>query len=138
MSEQCWYSEGLAFECTQCGDCCTGAPGVVWVTDEEIREIARVRGESYGEILIHHTRLVGGRRSLKEYANGDCTFFDGARRCCTVYSARPVQCRTWPFWPRHLESREAWMQVQKACKGVGRGSLVPLTVIRKQADQIDP
>ena len=27
-----WYAEeGLAFECTGCGDCCTGAPGYVWV-----------------------------------------------------------------------------------------------------------
>ena len=27
---------GLRFECTQCGDCCTGAPGYVWVNKAEI------------------------------------------------------------------------------------------------------
>ena len=29
-----WYADGLPFTCTQCGDCCTGDPGYVWVTDE--------------------------------------------------------------------------------------------------------
>ena len=31
-----WYSEGLCFECSQCGDCCTGAEGYVWVNQAEI------------------------------------------------------------------------------------------------------
>ena len=31
-----WYSEGLRFECSQCGDCCTGAEGYVWVNQAEI------------------------------------------------------------------------------------------------------
>ena len=35
-----WYADGLQFTCTQCGDCCTGDPGVVWVTDEELKAIA--------------------------------------------------------------------------------------------------
>ena len=39
-----WYKDGLQFTCTQCGDCCTGAPGVVWVTDDELREIADYLG----------------------------------------------------------------------------------------------
>ena len=25
-----WYRDGLRFQCTQCGNCCTGDPGVVW------------------------------------------------------------------------------------------------------------
>ena len=35
-----WYRYGLSFECTQCGNCCTGGPGFVWVEEEEIRAIA--------------------------------------------------------------------------------------------------
>jgi Fe-S-cluster containining protein len=30
----------LNFTCTQCGNCCSGEPGYVWVTKEEIRRIA--------------------------------------------------------------------------------------------------
>ncbi|MFM1805538.1 MAG: hypothetical protein RL136_2417, partial [Planctomycetota bacterium] len=29
-----WYAEGLRFECTQCGNCCSGGPGAVWFTPE--------------------------------------------------------------------------------------------------------
>ena len=31
--QQAWYSEGLRFECTQCGACCSGEPGYVWVDE---------------------------------------------------------------------------------------------------------
>ena len=26
-----WYADGLRFTCTQCGNCCTGQPGFVWI-----------------------------------------------------------------------------------------------------------
>ena len=29
-----------AFQCTGCGDCCTGAPGFVWVNKEDIAALA--------------------------------------------------------------------------------------------------
>ena len=42
--ERPWYGDGLKFTCTQCGNCCTGAPGVVWVNTEEIHQIAEFIG----------------------------------------------------------------------------------------------
>ena len=47
-----WYSEGLTFTCSQCGDCCTGAPGAVWVTDEELVAIAAELGKPVGEVRL--------------------------------------------------------------------------------------
>ena len=35
-----WYRDGLAFTCTRCGACCTGAPGYVWVDADEIAALA--------------------------------------------------------------------------------------------------
>jgi len=69
MSEP-WYKDGLRFQCTRCGNCCTGPPGYVWVTPEEIAAIAEHRGESVDEVQALFTRLVGKRRSLKEKPNG--------------------------------------------------------------------
>ena len=40
MASRKWYDEGLRFQCSQCGDCCTGAPGYVWVNQEEIEQLA--------------------------------------------------------------------------------------------------
>ena len=39
-NRQAWYSEGLRFECTQCGACCSGEPGYVWVDEAEIAAMA--------------------------------------------------------------------------------------------------
>ncbi len=132
-----WYHEGLRFNCTQCGNCCTGGPGVVWVTEEEIKAIAEFRGLSLGEMRINHTRLVAGRVSLREFANGDCTFLDGRTRRCTIYPVRPVQCRTWPFWNSNLETPTTWQRARAICPGMDQGDLVQLEVIQQQAAIID-
>ena len=133
-----WYKDGLKFTCTQCGNCCTGAPGVVWVTDEEIAQIAEVRGTTPDEIRRLHTRYVEERVSLTERQNGDCTFFDSETRRCTVYTARPAQCRTWPFWKSNIENRDAWKATQEGCPGAGHGQLVQLEEIERRAAVIDP
>lgn len=132
-----WYRDGLNFTCTQCGNCCTGAPGVVWVDDAEIKAIADLTGKSTGEILLMHTRLYAGRRTLTEYANGDCTFFDPEKRSCTIYEARPVQCRTWPFWNSNLKDKASWDSLSPDCPGAGKGAFVSFEEIQKRSEQID-
>src|SRR6516164_2331757 len=102
-----WYQAGLAFRCTRCGNCCTGAPGFVWVDDSEMDAIAEFIGEDRVEFTALCTRLLPRGRSLRERANGDCVFYD-ASAGCTIYHVRPRQCRTWPFWESNLASPEAW------------------------------
>ena len=55
-----WYRDGLAFSCTRCGACCTGGPGYVWVSPEEIEELARFRGEN-GPAVLEEIRQAGRR-----------------------------------------------------------------------------
>jgi uncharacterized protein len=126
-----WYQKGLAFECTRCGNCCTGAPGYVWVTDDDIQDIATFRGESLAQTTGLYTRLASGRRSLRERANGDCVFWD-RQAGCTVYPVRPSQCRTWPFWASHVVTPEAWDEVQQVCPGAGRGELISAEEITRR------
>ncbi|MCA9078470.1 MAG: YkgJ family cysteine cluster protein [Planctomycetaceae bacterium] len=128
-----WYADGLRFECTQCGNCCTGQPGYVWVDDSELQEIADLLEVSIGEVRLLHTRQARGRISLTEYANGDCTFFDPEKSRCRVYSARPRQCRTWPFWRSNLQTSKTWREMESHCPGAGCGKLVTLDEIEKLA-----
>ncbi len=132
-----WYAEGLRFECSQCGDCCTGAPGAVWVSEEELAAIAVQLGKPVGEVRLLHTKLMGGRWSLRDYPNGDCVFLDPKSRRCSVYAVRPMQCRTWPFWPSNLETRNSWERTCDRCPGSGAGTLHSLEVIQLQADACD-
>lgn len=133
MSDEKWYKDGLRFKCTQCGNCCTGPEGHVWVNEEEITKIAEFIGKSVGELKLEHTRAVGKRVSLKEFANGDCTFFDSQGRGCKIYPVRPRQCRTWPFWNSNIDHPESWQHVLQVCPGAGKGNFFSLDEIEAQA-----
>ena len=130
MSEP-WYQPGLRFECTQCGHCCTGDPGFVWVNEEEIAALAAFRGESVEQVTGLYTRAVERRRSLRERSNGDCVFYD-RQLGCTVYPVRPRQCRTWPFWESNLETEGAWQETCAVCPGSGHGELISAEEITRR------
>ncbi len=139
-----WYADGLRFECTMCGNCCTGGEGAVWFTEEEGRAMAKELGLEIDAFLATYTREVRGRRSLVEYSTAhgmDCIFLDRVtlpgKALCKVYRARPSQCSTWPFWPDNLESKRAWVVAKKRtpCPGMDQGKLIPIEAIRIQRDR---
>jgi Fe-S-cluster containining protein len=132
-----WYAEGLKFQCTGCGDCCTGAPGYVWVNQAEIAALAARLELSVPEFERRFVREVGVRRTLKERKNYDCVFLDGGTRKCTVYEQRPRQCRTWPWWNSNLKSPEAWQHTCEVCPGSGKGKLYSIDVIEEQRGVIN-
>jgi Fe-S-cluster containining protein len=135
MTAQPWFSGGLRFTCTQCGNCCTGEPGFVWVDDAELAAIAEHLGESPEVVRAVHGMKGHRGLSLREKANGDCTFYD-REKGCTVYPVRPRQCRSWPFWESNLASEHAWQATCRVCPGAGQGELVPVAEILRRASLI--
>lgn len=130
-----WYKDGLRFRCTQCGHCCTGAPGFVWVSVAEVAALAEFRGEPVAEFTGLYTRLAHRGRSLREQPNGDCVFYD-RRAGCTVYQVRPRQCRTWPFWESNVETPADWERTCAHCPGSGQGELIPAEEITRRLNVI--
>ncbi len=124
MAKKPWFHQGLKFRCVGCGDCCIGAPGYVWVNKAEIEAIADVLQIDVETFEMRYVRQVGIRKSLVEFPNGDCVFFDNDRRRCDVYDVRPRQCRTWPFWESNIRTLQAWEEMCECCAGAGRGPLV--------------
>ncbi len=121
-----WFALGLRFTCAaRCGLCCSGAPGFVWVTNAEIRAIAARLGLPLGAFGRRYLRHASGKVSLKERSNGDCAFLQRPAMTCAIYDVRPTQCRTYPFWPEILRSRERWDSEADVCPGVGAGELHP-------------
>ncbi len=113
-----WYKDGLRFKCTGCGKCCTGSPGYVWVNEEEIHEMAEFLKISPEQFVQKYTRKVANRLALLEHARTyDCVFLKEGK-ICTLYTARPTQCRTYPWWPENLESKKAWEEESKRCEGI--------------------
>lgn len=123
-----WYESGLRFSCTQCGNCCTGAPGTVKVSSAEIGALAARLGLSKRAFRGTYTRRVNGFTSLREKANHDCIFFN-KRKGCTVYEDRPRQCRTWPFWRALVASPKRWEEEALNCPGMNQGDLHSVEMI---------
>jgi Fe-S-cluster containining protein len=116
-----WYSQGLRFECTQCGNCCSGAPGYVWVTLDDMHRIANYLKLPFAEFTKTYVRQIGKRYSLTEKFNYDCTFLTrdkNGKSGCMIYPVRPIQCRTWPFWTDNLKSPEHWQRASTRCPGM--------------------
>jgi uncharacterized protein len=155
-----WFADGLQFTCSQCGNCCSGPPGFVWITREEIGRVAKYLGISPQEVVEKYCRKIAGRFSLKErrhprHGGYDCIFIKEipaenqksdqphteevahTRRICSIYSVRPLQCRTWPFWSGNLSSRAAWESASKRCPGMNQGKLFKQAQIEKLRDAKD-
>lgn len=135
---QPWYAEGLRFKCTSCGNCCTGPEGAVWFTPEEGREMAKALGLDEATFIERHSRVVDGHRTLNELETEhgfDCEFLDResvpGKALCSLYRARPLQCRTWPFWPELLKSRRAWERhkADTPCPGMDTGPMIKVEEI---------
>lgn len=136
---QDWYADGLKFECTQCGNCCTGAPGYVWVSDDESEAIAGKLGISKEDFYLKYARHVHGRWTLTEQWNDDVKGYDcvflrrdeaSGKALCSVYDARPKQCRNWPFWPENLRNARSWRRAAKGCPGMNHGNFYPVEQVR--------
>lgn len=109
--------EGINFKCTGCGQCCTGEPGYVFLSDEDIENLATKLSISKDLFLQKYTRYVEGRISLLEDPkNYDCIFLKNQKHC-TVYEARPKQCKTFPWWPGNFENEEEFEETKNRCEG---------------------
>lgn len=132
-----WYSKGLRFECTQCGKCCTGAPGYTWINHEEIDQISGFLKITKEEFAKRYLRSVDGKLALLEKMVGldyDCIFLKD--RQCQIYPVRPSQCRTFPWWARNLKSPEDWAAAAQHCEGIRPEA--PLISFETIQDQFDP
>jgi len=102
------------------------------VNKKEIAELAATLEIDVEQFEKSYVRRVGIRKSLVEFPNGDCVFFDNVARSCKVYQARPRQCRTWPFWDSNLKSESAWQETCEVCPGSGHGKLYSIGKIEEQ------
>jgi Fe-S-cluster containining protein len=132
VKDQPWYSQGLSFECTGCGQCCTGSPGYIWINEQEIEQIAAHLHLPVQEFARRYLRSINGRFSLLERAHTyDCIFLKDKK--CQIYSLRPTQCRTFPWWPQNLKSEQDWKEAAKWCEGISKNApLVPVDKIEEQ------
>jgi hypothetical protein len=125
MFEYTFYHDGLRFECTRCSKCCRHTPGYVFLSEADIGPLVAALQTSRRAFLLEYCRRVPfgpvQRLSLREKPNVDCILWENGG--CSVYEARPLQCRSFPFWGSCLSSAQAWEDQARECPGMGQGRL---------------
>ena len=92
----------LRFDCSRCGDCCTGG----WNVLLGVEEAERIAGADLGpggpgEDPPRVVRRRDGRARLGRHEDGACVFLGGERQCLLHErlgeAAKPLACRLYPF-----------------------------------------
>lgn len=109
-----------ASACSNCpGNCCIGEHGYIWITVDEIEKLAAHLKLSVKDVMDKYIIKYGYRFSLTEYKIDDknyaCIFFDLEKKQCSIYEARPSQCRTFPFWEHFKDNIE---ELKEECPAI--------------------
>ena len=105
--------------CATCqGRCCTGESGYIYVTKSEIESISKLLDIDIKDFVQEYLFKKGYKYSIKERKFNDsyeCIFYDRESNGCKIYEARPLQCRTFPFWD-YYKNRVDELKIE--CPGV--------------------
>ena len=110
----------------------TGGDYHVFLTASEAEKIRDYLQLSHGWFRRRYLqRLDDGDRVLAS-GKGDRCIFLNAGGHCRVYPLRPLQCRTYPFWPELAGNARAWISEARRCEGINQGEVVPVASIRRK------
>jgi len=110
------FDPSACFTCQ--GRCCTGESGYIYVTKNEIENIAKLLDMDIRDFVGKYLFKKMYKYSIKEIKYNDsfeCIFYDRESNGCKIYEARPTQCRTFPFWDYYKNRVE---ELKLECPGI--------------------
>ena len=124
----------LRFQCQPgCTKCCD-KEGWVYVVDSDIARIAEylhMTPEAFEKKHVYRTKY---RARLRIPRRANCYFLkDGG---CSIHQVKPLQCRTFPYWPELISDRVEWNRTGCWCPGIGQGPLVNIEYANAQAQEM--
>ena len=135
----CFYENGLNFQCQRCSHCCKDEPGFVYLSKNDLQNLLACYNLTQEEFIKKYCRFVpyyDGSEvlCLLEKENYECILWDNG---CTAYNARPIQCSTYPFWSYILKNQQTWNEEAKECPGINKGEKVSFTDIQKAKEMYE-
>lgn len=132
MNKPFFERQSLKFGCTGCARCCVAGNGYfVYLDNATAGRIRSYLCLSAGWFRRRYLmKTDAGDTVLSCQADGRCIFLQDDSRC-RIYPVRPLQCRTYPFWPEITHSKAAWQREARRCEGIDRGPVVPVARIRR-------
>lgn len=143
-NRDCFYKDGLHFDCNGCSKCCRFAGGVVLLSQSDLSRLAQwtqLTCEQFITVYCRYLKADDGKEYLclknlhgnsNDGIGGDCVFWDSSIPGCQAYEARPDQCRSYPFWTKVLASKDSWDKEIADCPGINQGPLHTQSEIEEQ------
>jgi Fe-S-cluster containining protein len=99
---------------TACGacahKCCSQPYDWVYLTSQEIGTISFASGLEAAEFVVLRKNSNTGH--VFQALDMPCKFLDKESGACTIYEARPLVCRLFPFYPEPLTGHATLLPVQ--------------------------
>jgi hypothetical protein len=111
------YPASLSWSCTKCGRCCRDNEKRgrrILLLESDIRRIHAAGAEGF-----HETTGQEPFTGLMRMRDGACVFL--TPHGCSIYQARALLCRMYPFWVERLDDGYV-IHVDPDCPGLGGGS----------------
>ena len=127
------YEKGIRFKCQGSSKCCVsrGKYGFVYLSKRDIQRLSAYKKLQEKDFIKLYCDKTDNFIHLKEiFKNGNCQFLKNKQ--CSVYDARPTQCRTWPFWSENLNTKIWNDEILKFCPGIGKGDIISSKDIEKE------
>ena len=125
------YPADVRWVCVGCGNSCGDLPGrrrSVLLAPHDVERIADATELTPKEFSVVARRSAPYTRKMKK-RNGKCIFFHSSR--CSIYGARPLICRFYPFCIRPLGTTMFEIGVDLSCMGIGTGPRRDETFFRR-------
>jgi Fe-S-cluster containining protein len=132
MDIQWWEKKPVRFECQpDCFKCCA-KPGFVYMNQKDVRQAAEFLNLSQKRFKSEFLKKQYDMWYIEVEDDNPCPFltFEG----CAIHEAKPVQCKTYPFWRENMETPKHWELTASFCPGIGKGSELLANVIKKAFD----
>ena len=128
------YPGHIRWTCIRCGNSCRALPPRrrnILLTDGDIKRIVSANGRESEDFSVPSRARAPYRRRMRKL-RGRCIFLEGSR--CSIYKARPLICRFYPFSLDVSEERELEIGLDPSCQGVGKGKVRGERFFRDLAD----
>jgi len=130
------FTKGINFECQGSSNCCVsrGNYGFVYLSKQDLTKMSKYLNITADLFEKKYCEFSDSYLHLKELnTNGNCQFLKNKK--CSIYTARPIQCRTWPFWKENMYAKKWKEELIDFCPGIGKGKLISASTIQKKINR---
>lgn len=133
------YGEKVRVTCLRCGRCCHG-PNVS-LTAFDVCRMAKFVGLHWRDLRGKYVKAIVADMiavPALQSMNNVCVFLRiDEKPTCTIYPARPMKCKLYPFLPCS-PSHSNVICLDECCKGVGVGELIdpPWSLLKQYCSEL--